>query len=124
MAMMIAIPHWQNRVSPVFDASSHLSLITVKGGKETERKQLVLSSYDFWLRAKTLSQCGVRIVICGAISHSLETVLLSAGIQVIGFVCGPVADVTPAFLYGQLDDAGFRMPGCGRRFQASRFQGF
>ena len=122
--MKIAIPHWQNRISPVFDASKHLLLITVHAGKENDRKQLMLSSYDFWLRTKTLSHYGVGIVICGAISHSLETVLLSAGIRVIGFVCGRVEDVTQAFLYGQLDDAGFRMPGCGRRFQASRFQGF
>jgi predicted Fe-Mo cluster-binding NifX family protein len=116
--MKIAIPHWQNRISPVFDASKHLSLITVQDGKETAIKQLFLSSCDYWCRAKTLSHCGVRIVICGAISHSLETVLLSAGIQVIGFVCGQVEDVTQAFLHGRLDDAGFRMPGCGRRFQA------
>jgi len=122
--MKIAIPHWQNRISPVFDAAKHLSLITVQDGKETARKQLVLSSYDFWHRAVRLSHCGVGIVICGAISHSLETVLLSAGIRVIGFVYGRVEDVTQAFLYGRLDDAGFRMPGCGRRLQASRFQGF
>jgi len=121
--MKIAIPHWQNRVSPVFDASRHLSLFTIQDGKETARKQLVLTSADFWRRAKTLSHCGVSIVICGAISHSLETILLSADIQVIGFVCGRVEDVTQAFLSGRLDDAGFRMPGCGRRFQASRCQG-
>ena len=123
MAMMIAIPHWQNRVSPVFDVSEHLSLITIQDGKETAKK-LVLTSHDFWHRAKALSHSGVRIATSGAISHSLETVLRSAGIQVIGFVCGRVEDVTQAILYGQLDDAGFRMPGCGRRFQASRFQGF
>ena len=122
--MKIAIPHCRNRISPVFDASRNLTLITVKDKKETERTQLVLSSCDFWLRAKTLSCCGVGIVICGAISLSLETVLLSTGIQVIGCVCGGLEDVTRAFLSGRLDDAGFRMPGCGRRFQAFRFQGF
>jgi predicted Fe-Mo cluster-binding NifX family protein len=124
MAMMIAIPHWQNRVSPVFDVSKHLFLITVQDGKETARKKLVLTSADFWHRAKALSHCGVRIVICGAISYSLETVLLSAGIQVIGFVCGRMEDVTQAFLHGRLDEQGFRMPGCGHRFQVSQFQGF
>jgi predicted Fe-Mo cluster-binding NifX family protein len=122
--MKVAIAHWQNRISPVFDASRNLKLITVQNGKETARKQIVLSSYDFWLRAKTLSHYGVRIVICGAISHTLETVLLSKGIGVIGFVCGQLEDVTQAFLSGQLDDSGFRMPGCGHRFQAFQFQGF
>ena len=121
--MKVAIAHWQDRISPVFDVSDRLCLIQIEGQREVSRENVVLKMRDPFGRAKEVAGLGTNVLLCGAISHVLEKAIMATGVQVIGFLCGDLGAVIPAFLEGHLDDGGFFMPGCYRQRQRHRFRG-
>ena len=115
--MKIAIPHWQARVSPVCDEARHFLVVHVTDDLEVSRSQfeMTLPGTDLVGRAAQLLDVGVNMVICGAISKGLETMLLGVGVDVISQVCGNVEDVLQAFRTGTLEQDRFALPGCARR---------
>ena len=124
--MKIAIPHWQGRVSPVFDVAGNVLVVEICDGVENSREDVTLDAEDPQLRAARLAQTGADLLICGAISWPLEMALSAAGIDVIPQTCGDVEQVLAAFAKGQLQQDAFLMPGCcGRRrqFRARRRRG-
>jgi len=112
MLMKVAIPHWNGRVSPVFDVAGALLLVDVADGQELRREEGPLTASDPLQRAKQVAQFGPEVLICGAISLALEAALASAGVRVLPFTCGRVEEVLAAFMNGQLTDGAFLMPGC------------
>jgi predicted Fe-Mo cluster-binding NifX family protein len=109
--MRIAIPHWQGRVSPVFDAAGSVLLIDIEDGGESQRRERRLTRTDAAARASEFLKLGADVLICGAISAPLEAALVSSNVEVIGFICGPVEEVLAAFLKNELSDTAFGMPG-------------
>ena len=64
-----------------------------------------------WLKAQD-----VRTVVCGAISRPWQERLEAAGLTVVPFVAGDLANVVQAWFSGALRGSAFTMPGCcGRR---------
>ncbi len=120
--MVIAIASWHDSVSPVFDVSDRLCLIEIENGRELRRENILLRYRDPFGRAKEMAVIGIDLLICGAISHVLETALMSAGIRVAGFLCGNIEIVLGAFLKGQLTGGHYIMPGCFGKRQGYRFQ--
>jgi len=121
--MKMAIAHWLGRLSPVLDVSDRLCLIDVEGRREVSRENVILTARDPFGRAKEVAGFGTNILLCGAISHVLERALIGSGVRVIGFLCGDLEAVIPAFLGGRLSDGGFLMPGCRAQRQRHRFRG-
>ena len=114
--MRVAIPHWQGRVSPVFDVAGNVLLVDVADGREQTRQNVAIDVAQPQARASLLSQHGAMVLICGAISWPLEMAISAAGIEVIPQTCGDVERVLAAFIRGQLGQDAFLMPGCcGRR---------
>jgi len=123
--MRLAIPHWQNRVSPVLDVAGTLLLADVDYGVETGRHNIAMEEGSPLIRAKQIEALGANVLICGAVSWPLERALITAGIEVIPQICGDIDQVLHAFLEGQLDQRIFLMPGCcrhRRRFRGGRHQ--
>ena len=117
--MRVAVPTWAGRISPVFDVARSLTVVDVAGGTEVGREAATLEETEPAPRARRVAQLGVNVLICGAVSMPLEAMLISAGIQVILHVCGPVEEVLQAFVSGRLTDQMFVMPGCcGQRRRA------
>ncbi|MGB9625838.1 MAG: NifB/NifX family molybdenum-iron cluster-binding protein [Phycisphaerae bacterium] len=123
--MRIAIPQWQGRVSPVFDAASNLLLIDFEDGREVRRREVTLTATDPVKRAEQVVQFPPDVLICGAISWPLELALRSAGVRVVSQICGQVDEVMRSFLLGDIENDHFRMPGCcgRRRFRERRGKG-
>lgn len=115
--MRIAISCQQDRISPVFDVAGRLLLLDVKKGQPERRNIRRLDQTDSLVRARRVSQLGVQVLICGAISWPLENALSSMGVQVIAWICGPVPDIVDAFLHRSLTGSAFIMPGCRNRQQ-------
>ena len=105
------MPHWQGRVSPLLDVSSHLLLIDIEAGVELRRKKVGLARQNPFLRAREIADHGAEVVLCGAISHVLETALMGADIRVVSFLCGDIETVVAAFVNGRLRESQIRMPG-------------
>jgi predicted Fe-Mo cluster-binding NifX family protein len=109
--MKIAISHWENRVSPVFDVSDKLLLVEIENGKEINRIGNVLTCHGPIERAREVYHLGTQVLLCGAISRPIQTALNTIGVQVIGFICGNLDDVLNAYIKGHLADKCFQMPG-------------
>ncbi|MEA3358334.1 MAG: NifB/NifX family molybdenum-iron cluster-binding protein [Thermodesulfobacteriota bacterium] len=108
----IAIPTWNGRVSPVFDAAERLLIIDIKGKKECSRFETEISEANFPVRATRLKKLGVDTLICGAISMPLLYMITNVDIRVIPWISGRAEDVLKAFLDEKLFQ--FLMPGTGR----------
>ena len=114
--MRIAIPDWEGRVSPVFDVAATLVVADIGDGRLGNRQTVQLVNGDMHARARQLADLEVNVLVCGAISLPLETVLDSAGIEVFSQTCGEVDVVLAAFVAGSVPEDAFLMPGsCGRR---------
>lgn len=110
--MSVAIAHWDGRVSPVFDVSRHLLLMPAMGvHDESLRRDVALTQDDPQRRAREVAALGVRVLLCGAVSKTLEAALAGAGVQVIGFLCGDVDEVLDGYCHDNLGQKRFRMPG-------------
>ena len=120
--MRIAIPHWQGRVSPVFDVARTLYLIDIEEGRETGRRSEVLTSRNPFRRAMEVSALHVDVLICGAVSYPLERALVGSGVRVVCCICGEIGSVIDAYMDGRLSDRRFLMPGCPGNRQGQRYR--
>ena len=119
--MRVAIPIFDGRISPVFDAARRLLLVDIQNGREVWRTEQIVEEPELGPRARRVAEFRADVLICGAISRPLEAMLSSAGVEVIPQTSGQAEDVLQAFISGQLTEEAFLMPGCcGRR---RRFRG-
>jgi len=119
----VAIPYWQNRISPVFDVAGRLLVVTMANGTEQGRQSVALIDRDIRARALTLSRLGVQVLICGNLSRPLQMAVAQQGIEVIAHICGDVEHVLAAYAGGRLLQDDFLTPGArgrGRRLRVRR----
>ncbi|MCE5228457.1 NifB/NifX family molybdenum-iron cluster-binding protein [bacterium] len=109
--MKVAIPIWQDRVSPVFDSSRRLLVVDVVDRKTSARKEIEIGG-EAPERIRRLDEASVELLICGAISEPLAKQVLAAGIRVIPFIAGEVDKILRAYMEARLPSAEFLMPGC------------
>ena len=108
----VAIPIWSGRVCTVFDFSQRLLVLDFEGSKELERKEYAFENMPPLIRASRLLHFNVQVLICGAISSSLASLVINYGIRVIPFICGNVDEVLNAYITGSLAAPWLRLPGC------------
>ena len=112
--MKIAIPIWEDRLSPVLDTASRLLIVEVKDQRETSRFETYLDEQDLTRRCFRIQALGIDILICGAISRPFSMMLMASGINIIPEISGHPEDVLEAYLKGTLFHSRFLMPGCKR----------
>jgi predicted Fe-Mo cluster-binding NifX family protein len=112
--MRLAIPIWDDRVSPVLDTASRLLLIEVENGAETSRFEVLLEEKELARRCLRIQGLGVNVLICGAVSRPFLKMLVSSGITLIPEISGAVEEVLQAYFKGTLSQTRFLMPGCKR----------
>jgi len=108
--MKIAIPIWNDCVSSAFDFAHRLLLVDIQNGSETNRSEISLDREPIPQKASRLKSLGVNVLICGAISRSLASLVAASGIEVLPYVLGPVDEILKAYLIGQLGQSKFAMP--------------
>lgn len=106
--MRIAIPVWNNRVSPVFDVARSIRVVDIADGAVAH-----VSNHDLKddHRVATLAKLGVDLLICAAISIPLESTVWVSGAEVISDTCGNVEEIIEAFSSGDRTLKRFRSPG-------------
>jgi len=113
--MKIAIPIWEDIISPVLDTASRLLIVEVEEeGKELSRFQIYLDEQDLLRRCLRIRKLEVDILICGAISFTFSRMLAASGIDIIPEISGCAEEILEAYLQGELLDSRFLMPGCKR----------
>lgn len=116
--MKVALTVWENRISPVFDSARMLLIANIENKTVKSRRYEPFDSELSLRRAGKLSDLGIKVLICGAISQPLANMVEAYGIHLIPFVVGGVNQVLDAYLKGILSSPNFRMSGCkakGRR---------
>jgi predicted Fe-Mo cluster-binding NifX family protein len=109
--MKIAIPVWQNHVSPLFDSAAQL-LIAETGSKNILKQDIInVESLSLFQRTDLLVKLGVNIFVCGGITRPILDNIRNKNITVIPFVCGNVKDLLTAIIKGKDVKNIFAMPG-------------
>ena len=102
---------YNNRISPVFDASKNILILEIKDKKvHTKQVENILPD-DAIQKINRLSELGVKELICGAISKDLAQLLDTCNIKTISFIAGKIEDVLSAYLDRALPRPDLRMPG-------------
>lgn len=113
--MILAVAEWQGRISPVFDVAENLKLYIVDGNTCKEAGSLRLGSSEGEARVELMTQAGIEILICGAISGWLQRFADIQGIEVISFISGNVDSIVDSYIKGNWQSQLHRMPGCRSR---------
>jgi predicted Fe-Mo cluster-binding NifX family protein len=100
--MKIAIPLFQNRVSPRFDFAPTLMVATVENNQIVAKEEISLKNYTLSQRSALLRELGIKTLICGAIQGFLTRSLENENVKVIAPVAGEVSNVLGCFLEGKL----------------------
>ncbi len=118
--MILAIPDWQGRVSPVFDVAEQVLLVDIGNENHGQCRMESMKSIAPHERAQRLAELGINVLVCGAISRPLEALLIANGIRVVPLICGEVGEIVRAFCDGTLERGRFAMPGCCRKKRHAR----
>jgi len=118
--MKIAVPVWQDRVSPLFEAATRFVIVDVEAGEVKSRTQLPIPEAEPWKKAGRLRELGVAVLICGGIAGPVAAMVEASGVRLVPWVAGGTDEVLEAYLAGRLPSERFAMPGmrrmCRRRF--------
>ena len=109
--MRVAIPTWEDRISPVFDTAAHLLVVDIENNSEITRETHSLAP-SLKSRMETLAQLSIDLLICGAITRPLFEGLARTGIHIIPYVCGNVEEILKNIMTGEQIQHRFAMPGC------------
>ncbi len=112
--MRIAIPVWNGRVSPVFDVAKTIRVIDLdlRSGESVTDGTHVLNPTR---PASTLSELGINVLVCSAISSPLEVTLNVLGVEVVSDICGSPEEIISALAAGDVELDRFRSPGSRRK---------
>ncbi|NLP05917.1 hypothetical protein GX411_08205 [Candidatus Fermentibacteria bacterium] len=110
--MRIAFSVCDGRIAPLFDVSEHARMVEAENGVIVSSSDETITADSpvrraFWMAAK-----GVSVLVCGAVSRQLLTLLSGYGIEVRPFVSGGIDEVVEAWVSGLLETTAFDMPGC------------
>ena len=129
--MKAAFSYSGSRIAPVFDVADRICLVDTSDGQDrSSRETQQLTACLPVQKALQLAELGVEILVCGAISRSLNETIAAYGIKLIPFVAGELDEVIQAWISGKLDRESFIMPGCfgrgrgrSRNFRAGNMEG-
>jgi predicted Fe-Mo cluster-binding NifX family protein len=113
--MKVAVTVWEDSVSTVCDFCGRLLIFDVEANEARDPLSLTFETQAWPARVNRLREFGVGVLLCGAVSRPLERLLATAGIEVIAWLCGSVAEIIRAYLDGGLSDNRFTLPGFGSR---------
>lgn len=120
--MNIAIPVWNKRVAPVFDAADRWLKVTLNGKEWQIKTELFFGSADPQQKVQELLHQKIEYLFCGAIPYCIELDLNSKGCSVAAFIRGSPEQILEAFINKTLDNPAYRMPGCHKRRQRQRWR--
>lgn len=114
--MRVAFAILGQRIAPVFDTARELLLVDRDDSTNPDsRLRTPIPNLLPARKIVSLAEHHADVLVCGAISRHLETMLVAYGIEVKAFVAGDLERVIEAFFAGELDADSFAMPGCRRR---------
>ena len=109
--MKIAIPVWENKISPVLDTASRLMVVELKKEGPMSRFEIYLDERDLARRCLRIQDLCVDTLICGAVTRHFSEMLKASGVKLIPGISGQPEAVLNAYLDGTLAHSKYLMPG-------------
>jgi len=106
---------WQDRVAPLFDVAQQLLLVEFESGRIVREQRASMPDVPAASKAIRLVELGTQLLICGAISEALQSLIMAHGIRVMPFLAGDITEIEQALLSDSLDLPKFAMPGWRKR---------
>jgi predicted Fe-Mo cluster-binding NifX family protein len=100
--MKIAIPVFNDRVSPRFEFAPHFLLFSVEGERVIARETCDSKEADLFQRVKLLQDYNIDVLICGGIHCFSRRLLDGNRVEVLSSVFGTVEEVLARYLQGDL----------------------
>lgn len=116
--MKAAFAVHNGRIAPVFDTARRLHVIDAREGRITAQTEHQMSEESPFRRAEQVAALGIEVLVCGAISGALRSLINAYGVKIAPFVAGDLPEVIRAWLSGDISSARFLMPGCRGRSAA------
>lgn len=110
--MRVAIPYWENRISPVLDTAENFLFVDIQNGKRIKNTRINLSNKSPSEKVEYCRRHGVNWLLCGAVSDYYYNLISAKGIKIIPWLRGNIDHILEAFVCNSLYEPGFIMPGC------------
>jgi predicted Fe-Mo cluster-binding NifX family protein len=95
---LIALPVFQNRVSPLMDVSSRYVIYETEDGQIKQRMDISLNTDGESSRVEKLKEIGVNTIICGAVSGCVAHIINEKGMRLLPMIYGPVDEIIEHYL--------------------------
>ena len=112
--MRIALPAWNELVSPVLDTAGHLVIVEIIHGKIEKKYDIPISGLSPTKKTGIIVD-HADMLICGGVSREMMSSLSSQGVEVIPWTMGDVESLITGFIDGSFPGPESVMPGCGNR---------
>ena len=110
---LIAIPVFEERISPLLDVSERFVIFEVKDSEVIQKIEVSIKAETERFRIQKLKELGVAVVISGAVSRYLSHIIIEAGITHIPWINGRVNDVINSYLNNTLESILPEKGSCG-----------
>jgi predicted Fe-Mo cluster-binding NifX family protein len=111
--MAIALAASQDHIASFFGSADSLVVIDARASGQRRVEAMPAAMTAMQMQA-ILRSWDVNVILCGAIATITQKSIEEAGIVVIPFLRGKLADVETGFFTGRLDEPIFYLPGCHR----------
>jgi len=95
---LIAIPVFEERISPLLDVSERFVLFEVKDKIVIQKIVISINAETDRFRIQKLKELGVAVLICGAVSRYLSHIIIETGMKFIPWISGSIDEVIKSFL--------------------------
>lgn len=99
---MIAVPVYQERVSPLLDVAKKFAVYEIIAGEIKQKIIADIHSDDEAERFGKLKEIGVSLIIGGAVSSFISELINTKGIRLVSWISGPVDDIIELYLKDEL----------------------
>jgi predicted Fe-Mo cluster-binding NifX family protein len=99
---LIAMPLFEERISPLLDVSERFVIYEINQGKITQKAVVNINEPSERGRVLKLREIGVSLIISGAVSRYLSYIISDTGLKHIPWASGPVDEVIECYLNNTL----------------------
>jgi predicted Fe-Mo cluster-binding NifX family protein len=112
---MIALPVYQERISPLLDVAKKYVLYEIHEGEIKQKINIHIHADNEPLRIEKLKELGVSLIIGGAVSCFVSDIIHGKGIRLISWINGPVDNIVESYIKGDLNQHRIENQKCRRR---------
>jgi predicted Fe-Mo cluster-binding NifX family protein len=119
---LIAVPVYQNRISPLLDVSDKYVIFETENGEVKQKINISLNVEGEPQRVEKLKEIGVNTIICGAVSGCVARIVYEKGIRLISMIYGPIEEIINQYLSNSLATNCPENTGCAYKKRKRRGQ--